>query len=384
MKTRISANAPDKKRRNCRAALLVFGLLIASLILPDRAHAVGNCAVFRSWSTGDTVTAADLNASFLQAATTNGTPTCVDDYSTDLAQMRLNTSPGGVGSESLATSLAGELERLRYVVKNVFGWAQWYSLSDIDLGSKNVTTTGTITGAGFGGGTVTVANGGTGRTTLTSGSYLKGNGTGQVSLQAAPIPVADGGTGATTLTSGAYLKGAGTSAITAQATPIPVADGGSGAATLTSNGILYGNGTSAVQATSQGAANTVLTANAGAPSFSTNPTVTSLTTTAATTAGTLTVGGGASVTKILSATASLDFGATPAHECEDKQLTVTGAADGNVVSVGVPNALASVAHSSFTGYVSAADTVQVRRCNASASPLSDPGGTTVRVTVIQH
>lgn len=42
---------------------------------------------------------------------------------------------------------------------------------------------------------IPVAIGGTGRATLTLGSYLKGNGTGLVSLQAAPIPATDGGTG---------------------------------------------------------------------------------------------------------------------------------------------------------------------------------------------
>lgn len=47
-----------------------------------------------------------------------------------------------------------------------------------------------------------------------------------------------------------------------------VAGGGTGDTTLASNGVLYGNGTGAVQITAQGAANTVLTANAGAPSFS--------------------------------------------------------------------------------------------------------------------
>lgn len=49
--------------------------------------------------------------------------------------------------------------------------------------------------------------------------------------------------------------------------------------TLTSNGVLYGNGTGAIQATTQGPANSVLTANAGAPTFSATPTLTSVTAT---------------------------------------------------------------------------------------------------------
>lgn len=60
---------------------------------------------------------------------------------------------------------------------------------------------------------------------------------------------------------------------------LAVARGGTGAATFTTNGVLYGNSTSAIQVTSQGAANSVLTANAGAPSFSAAPTIgTSVTT----------------------------------------------------------------------------------------------------------
>jgi hypothetical protein len=55
--------------------------------------------------------------------------------------------------------------------------------------------------------------------------------------------------------------------------------GGTGVATITTNGVVYGNGTSAVGVTAQGPANSVLTANAGAPSFSDTPTVTSLTAT---------------------------------------------------------------------------------------------------------
>jgi hypothetical protein len=71
----------------------------------------------------------------------------------------------------------------------------------------------------------------------------------------ATLPVANGGTGATTLASGGYLKGAGTGAITSQ-TGIPAGDitsgtlgvarGGTGAATLT--GLVKGNGTSAFTA----------------------------------------------------------------------------------------------------------------------------------------
>ncbi len=43
-------------------------------------------------------------------------PTVLGDYSATVAQMKLSTDPGELGSESLATSEAGELERLRFAI----------------------------------------------------------------------------------------------------------------------------------------------------------------------------------------------------------------------------------------------------------------------------
>mgnify|MGYP001603974521 FL=1 len=60
------------------------------------------------------------------------------------------------------------------------------------------------------------------------------------------------------------------------ANPLGVPDGGTGVSTLAANGVLYGNGTGGVLATAQGPANSVLTANEGAPVFSASPTVTTL------------------------------------------------------------------------------------------------------------
>jgi hypothetical protein len=60
--------------------------------------------------------------------------------------------------------------------------------------------------------------------------------------------------------------------------------------TLTPNGSLYGNGTGPIQATAQGPLNSVLTANAGAPSFSATPTVTSIQANSGSTIQTLNIG----------------------------------------------------------------------------------------------
>lgn len=84
------------------------------------------------------------------------------------------------------------------------------------------------------------------------------------------LPVANGGTGATTFTAGTYLKGNGTSAIATQS-GIPAGDitsgtlgvarGGTGATSLTANNVLLGNGTSALQVVAPGTSGNVLTSN---------------------------------------------------------------------------------------------------------------------------
>lgn len=106
--------------------------------------------------------------------------------------------------------------------------------------------------------------------------------------------------------SAASITAATTRTLTAQdsnytiaGTTVPL--GGTGVATFAANGILFGNGAGALQVTAQGAANSILTANAGAPAFSQAPTInTSLQIGVATTqTGTLTLAnsGGATLTK---------------------------------------------------------------------------------------
>jgi hypothetical protein len=95
-------------------------------------------------------------------------------------------------------------------------------------------------------GTLPVANGGTGATSLTSGYFVKGAGTSALTASqyvalaadvSGTLPVANGGTGATSLTSGYFLKGAGTSAVTASqyvalasdvSGTLPIVNGGTG------------------------------------------------------------------------------------------------------------------------------------------------------------
>jgi hypothetical protein len=98
------------------------------------------------------------------------------------------------------------------------------------------------------------------------------------------------------------------------------------------------------------------------------------------------IGSGTALKKVLSATASVDFTALAAGTCETFTITVTGAADGDSVSMGVPAAAwATTEYATIQGFVSAANTVTVKRCNLTnaTTALSNPTAVTIRATVFQ-
>ena len=80
--------------------------------------------------------------------------------------------------------------------------------------------------------------------------------------------------------------------------------------------------------------------------------------------------------------ATLDFGNTTAQTSADLTITVTGAAVGDVVMLGTPNAAVN-ANSAYTAWVSATDTVTVRFNNYSSGAI-DPASGTFKVYVIKN
>jgi len=82
----------------------------------------------------------------------------------------------------------------------------------------------------------------------------------------------------------------------------------------------------------------------------------------------------------LKGSAILDFGSTAAGASTDLTITVTGAADGDVVSLGVPNASVT-ATGRYFAWVSASNTVTVRFSPTILVGSEDPASGTFKVTV---
>lgn len=83
-------------------------------------------------TTGTTLTAAIYNADH-QNHIDNHVPLQMDDYSSSVPQMQTTTDPGEIGGESQATTLAGELERLRFIIHEITGKTQWHPSPDVGV-----------------------------------------------------------------------------------------------------------------------------------------------------------------------------------------------------------------------------------------------------------
>jgi hypothetical protein len=79
----------------------------------------------KTWAAGETLTASDLNAEF-DNILNNLDPDNVEDASANATAMQAVADPYPGASESLATDLRGEIQRIRYQLKAILGEAQWY------------------------------------------------------------------------------------------------------------------------------------------------------------------------------------------------------------------------------------------------------------------
>lgn len=98
---------------------------------------MGLLSRIKTWASGETLTASDLNAEF-DNILNNLDPDSVEDASTDATAMQATADPYPGGAASLATSLRGELQRIRYILKQLTGESQWYIDPDTDMSLLNL------------------------------------------------------------------------------------------------------------------------------------------------------------------------------------------------------------------------------------------------------
>ena len=97
----------------------------------------------------------------------------------------------------------------------------------------------------------------------------------------------------------------------------------------------------------------------------------------------------AAITRHMTATKSVSFGALNVGQCQSDTITVNGARDGDTVNLGMQVALATAENNQVvTAFVSADDTVTVRRCNPCGVVVTCPNfgaiTSTVREDVWRH
>lgn len=88
----------------------------------------------KTWVSNEILTASDLNAEF-DNIVNNSDIGSLTGYSANVTEMQTTADPGGVGTESLASSAAEEITRLRYMIKWITGAAQWYVHTGRNLGT---------------------------------------------------------------------------------------------------------------------------------------------------------------------------------------------------------------------------------------------------------
>lgn len=101
-------------------------------------------SAYKTWTTGEILTAADLNNTVTAINNSNQTED-IDDYSTDNTEMQTTTDPYPAGVESKPATLSGELERIRYVIKQLSGETQWYIDPDTTIAALNTSVANAVT-----------------------------------------------------------------------------------------------------------------------------------------------------------------------------------------------------------------------------------------------
>lgn len=113
-----------------------LGAALGLLLITSTVYAGANFSRVKTWTSREILTYSNLNAEF-DNILTNFTPSGMDDYSSSVSQMRSTADPYPASAESLPTSLAGELERIRYVIAQISGETYWYQDPVVSLSAAS-------------------------------------------------------------------------------------------------------------------------------------------------------------------------------------------------------------------------------------------------------
>jgi len=101
--------------------------------------------------------------------------------------------------------------------------------------------------------------------------------------------------------------------------------------------------------------------------------------------GSLTVGGGATITAHMSALFNPNFPALHPATCATASFTFTGISDGDTMALGVPNArMVGPGNFVYTAWSSASNTITIQACNVSGTSQHTAGTGSIRVDVWKH
>lgn len=104
--------------------------MLAFLLIPTLVFAGATFSRIKTWNTGDSFTASDINSEF-DNILNNFNPDGMDDTSENASAMQSTSDPYPGDSISLPTDLTGEIKRLRYMIRQITGETYWYIDPDI-------------------------------------------------------------------------------------------------------------------------------------------------------------------------------------------------------------------------------------------------------------
>jgi len=119
-----------------------LALIITILLIPTLVYGGATFSRSKTWSAGETLTAAQLNTEFNNILN-NLTPAGIDDESSSNATAQATSDPYPSSVLSKATSLQTEIQQIRYLLAQITGNTYWYQdpATSLTAASQSVFTT---------------------------------------------------------------------------------------------------------------------------------------------------------------------------------------------------------------------------------------------------